>query len=172
MRLATKVVLTAVVLVLLSHDVGATEAPPAEEVVAGHVYVARGASFRHGDWVALEPAGVFMFGPPGAGRPVVLVARPVLGLGGSGVGLGLATSLTPPCLVAQPCDPIAFFWSGVGTLEARIERMYGLTTWRDATYLGPQLTLSFSLIKASVGWMVDVNDRSDRHLQIGFGGGF
>ena len=160
------------IVVLLSREAGATEASPAVEVVPGHLYLARGVSFRNGDWVALEPAAVLLFRPPGPRRPVVLVARGVLGLGGSGGGLGLATSVAPPCPVPQACEATDFFWSGVAILEARVERTYGLTTWRNATYLGPQLTFSVSLLKASVGWMVDVDDRSDRHLQIGFGAGF
>jgi hypothetical protein len=58
------------------------------------------------------------------------------------------------------------------SLEARIERMYGLSSWRSATYLGPHLSLSVLVLKASVGWMIDVNDRSNHHIQLAFGGGF
>ena len=48
----------------------------------------------------------------------------------------------------------------------------GVTSWRDATYAGPQLSLSVFVLKASVGWMVDVNDRTEHHAQLGLGFGF
>jgi hypothetical protein len=50
--------------------------------------------------------------------------------------------------------------------------MYGPTHWRSATYLGPHLSLSGYLLKASVGWMIDASDRSDSHLQAAIGFGF
>jgi hypothetical protein len=58
------------------------------------------------------------------------------------------------------------------SLEAHIERMYGPTSWRSATYAGPQLSLSLFVLKASLGWMVDLSDRTDHHVQIALGGGF
>jgi hypothetical protein len=58
------------------------------------------------------------------------------------------------------------------SLEARLERMYGLTSWRSATYLGPHLSLSALVMKASVGWMTNVNDRGDHHIQLAVGAGF
>jgi hypothetical protein len=58
------------------------------------------------------------------------------------------------------------------SLEARIERMYGVSDWRSATYLGPHISISAYLPKASVGWMVNTNDRSDHHVQLAVGAGF
>ena len=58
------------------------------------------------------------------------------------------------------------------SLEARVERMYGPTSWRSATYFGPQLSLSIFVLKASLGLMVDLDDQTNRHLQVGVGFGF
>ncbi len=158
--------------IAVSGKAHAQNSPFALTVVPGHVFVVRGASFRSGDLFALEPSGLFFLG---AGRPPVAgVARAVVGVGGSGGGIGLAANLWPSCWGAQP-DPgdQGFCIGPFMSLEARVERMYGLSSWRSATYVGPQLTLSTVVVlKASLGWMVDVGDRTDRHVQFGFGFGF
>jgi len=144
---------------------------PVVIVVPEHVFLVRGASFRNGDLIAIEPSGLFSFGP--IGPPVVMVARAVLGLGGSGGGIGLAINPIPQCPGTEMCWKGEDFFTGPFiSLEGRIERMYGLTSWRSATYVGPQLSLSIFVLKASLGWMIEVDDREDQHLQIGFGAGF
>jgi hypothetical protein len=50
---------------------------PVIAVVPKHVFVVRGASFRNGDLFAIEPSGLFLFGP--IDRPFAMVARAVLG---------------------------------------------------------------------------------------------
>ena len=42
----------------------------------------------------------------------------------------------------------------------------------SATYAGPHLSFSALVMKVSLGWMVDVNDRSDHHIQLAIGAGF
>src|SRR5436190_13019234 len=76
---------------LISGKALAQNAPFALPAVPGHVYVVRGASIRHGDYFSLEPSGLFFFGP--IRPPVAVVVRPMLGVGGSGVGTGLALNL-------------------------------------------------------------------------------
>jgi hypothetical protein len=142
------------------------------------VFLVRGASFREGDLFAIEPSGLFVFGP--FRRPVVGVARAVVGAGGSGVGIGVAVNTLRSCWGDQAClQGIDFFVGPFVSLEARVERMYGqfwqtsgVTKWRDATYAGPQLSFSVFVLKASVGWMVDVTDRTNHHAQLGLGFGF
>jgi hypothetical protein len=144
----------------------------AATVVPEHVYMMPGYSIRNGDLVAIESSCLFFFGP--IRRPAALVARAMLGAGGSGVGVGLAGNVTPP----RPGEEVTlqgddFFWGPFVSLEAHVERMYPLlTSWRHATFVGPQLSMSIFVLKASVGWMFDVNARTDQHLQIGLGAGF
>ncbi len=141
---------------------------PVLTVVPERVFVVRGFSVRQGDWLTIEPS--FLLVPVSTGRngPLVFVARPMLGLGGSGVGIGLAPiwgcSEPGPMTDALMILPVS--------VEARIERMYGLTSWRSATYLGPHLSLSAFVVKASVGWMIAVSDRNNHHIQLAIGGGF
>lgn len=144
---------------------------PIAPVVADHVFVVPGVSVRNGDWVAFEPALWLTRTLVGPGRPIVFVVRGIVGLGGSGAAIGIAPTLEPPCPTRELCTHTPFFWPPA-SLEGRVERMYGLTHWRAATYAGPHLSLSAYLIKASIGWMVDVNDRSDNHVQVGIGFGF
>jgi hypothetical protein len=162
--LTVKIVLTAILMLVSSKAVA--DDHPAATVVPGRLVVVRGYSFRNGDWFAFEPSGLVLFGGLPF-RPVVGVVRAVAGVGGSGGGIGLGLNLN------QPCDTVDDLAMGpFVTLEGRVERTYGPTSWRSATYVGPQLTLSAYILKASVGWMVDVNDRTDHHIQIGLGGGF
>jgi hypothetical protein len=58
------------------------------------------------------------------------------------------------------------------SVEAHVERMYGPTSWRGATYAGPNVSVSLILLKASLGWMVDLGDHADRHVQVALGAGF
>jgi len=141
---------------------------PVLTLVPEHVFVVRGGSVRQGDWFAIEPSFLFVPGSTGRRSPLVLVARPMLGVGGSGAGIGLA----PILACSEPCPMTDALMILPVSLEARIERMYGPTSWRSATYFGPHLSLSAYLWKASVGWMVDGNDRSDHHIQLAFGAGF
>jgi hypothetical protein len=62
--------------------------------------------------------------------------------------------------------------SGMLSVEARVERMYGPTSWRSTTYVGGQLSFAGIMIKPSVGWMVDVHDPRDSHYQITTGLGW
>jgi len=78
---------------LLSSGNARAQNYPVLTFVPGHVYVVQGASIRNGDYLVLEPSGLFFFEP--IARPVAFVARPMLGVGGSGVGLGLALNVAP-----------------------------------------------------------------------------
>jgi hypothetical protein len=165
-RATAKVVLTAV-LMLVGGRAYADDHPTVT-AVPGRLVVVRGFSFRNGDWFAFEPSGLVLLGAPDHGGPVVGVVRAVAGVGGSGAGIGLAKNLNPDC----PCAVDDLASGPFLIIEGRVERTYGRTRWRGATYLGPHLSLSAYIFKISVGWMIDVNDRSDRHVQIGIGGGF
>jgi len=167
---ATAAILLAATLVMISGRAHAQNYPVAT-VAPGHMYVVRGFSIRNGDYLVLEPPVLFFFGPI---RPrVTLVARPMLGVGGSGAGIGLAMNLMPSRPGGEPRTPAADYFMGpFVSLEAHIERMYGPTNWRSATYAGPQLSLSLYVLKASLGWMVDPGDGTDHHVQIALGGGF
>jgi hypothetical protein len=157
------------ILVLLSADARADD-PPIPTVVPGHVFLVPGFSVRNGDWVAVEPSFWFTRSLIGPSRPIMLVARLMLGVGGSGIGIGFAPTLEPPCPTVETCKT-PWFWLPF-SLEAHVERMYGPTPWRSATYVGPQFSLSAYLLKTSLGWMVDASDRSDSHVQVAIGVGF
>jgi hypothetical protein len=166
---ATATIALTTTLVLISGRAQA-QSRAAGTVVPSHVFGA-GLSLRNGDLFAIEPSGRFFFGP--IRPPVTMVVHAVLGVGGSGGGIGFAMSLMPRRPGAEPCcQREDFFWGTFVSLEARVERMYGPTSWRRATYVGPQLSLSSYILKASLGWMVDVNDQTNRHLQIGVGTAF
>jgi hypothetical protein len=172
----------AATLMLLGSDVQA-DSPIIVELVPKRVLLGQGASFRSGDWFALEPPVFFVSGATLGRRPIVVVARPILGVGGSGVGIGLVTNadvfgvepevVNNPVVLPSDLDPEpAPFWLLPMTFEAHLERMYGPTSWRSATYVGAQVSMSAYVLKASVGWMVNATDRTDHHLQLGLGSGF
>ena len=165
-----KRLLLAAAIVLFAATARADDHPIAT-LVPEHVFMVRGLSVRNGDWVALEPTFWFTRGLTGGGRPIVLVARLMAGVGGSGAGIGFAPTWVPPCPNGAPCTTTPFFWPPI-SVEAHIERMYGPTHWRSATYVGPQLSASAYLLKASAGWMVNTGDRRDSHLQVAVGFGF
>ena len=141
-------------------------------LVPEHVYLLpAGMSVRQGDHVALEVPALFFAGP--VVRPVALVARVVLGAGGAGGGIGLAINPQPRCPSAYDCwRDDDFFMGPFVSLEARVERTYLWTSWPKATYAGPQLSMSVYVLKASMGWMFDVTDRTHNHPQLGVGFGF
>ena len=142
-------------------------------LVPEHVYLVRGGSFRNGDLLTIEPSALLFFGP--IAPPVAMVARGIVGIGGSGGGIGFAANLLSPSPCSEMClkDNDDFFMGPFISLEAHVERTYiPVIGWRNATYAGPQLSLSFFLLKASVGWMVDVTDRTNAHIQVGVGAGF
>ncbi|HEX3905767.1 MAG TPA: hypothetical protein VH853_23275 [Polyangia bacterium] len=158
---------------VLTGGIARAQNHPAATLVPGHAYLLpAGISFRQGDYVAIEPSVLFFVGP--VVRPVALVARGVLGVGGSGGGLGLAINTRPRCPSAYDCwrEDDDFFMGPFVSLEARVERTYLPIGWRRATYAGPQLTLSVYVLKASMGWMFDVTDRTNNHPQLGVGFGF
>lgn len=132
------------------------------------MYAVRGASIRNGDYLVIEPSGLFFIGP--IRPPVALVARPMLGIGGSGAGVGLALNPWMREVAGRP--DVDDLMGPFVSLEAHIERMDWLTSWRSATYAGPQLSLSIFVLKASLGWMVDLGDHADRHIQVAIGAGF
>ena len=87
---ATATIALAATLVLISGRAQAQNYPVVT-VAPGQVYMVRGVSIRSGDYVVLEPSALLLFGP--IHPPFAVVARPMLGLGGSGVGIGLAMNL-------------------------------------------------------------------------------
>jgi hypothetical protein len=136
-------------------------------------FVVPGLSVRNGDWVGIDGLGVALLGSPRPGRTIAAVLRGELGLGGAAGGLGLATNLlSGSCSAPGGCSMSDFLGSGMGTLEARIERMYGLTSWRHATYVGGQLSWSLVIWKPSIGVMFDAHDPRDARLQVATGCGW
>jgi len=148
---------------------GRAQAQPAAS--PDKVYPGFGIAIRNGDYVAFEPALLFLLGAPGENRrPIAALVRGELGVGGAGGGVGLAIDWFPSTANPYP-NPEELLYGGLMMLEARVERMYGQTSWRHTTYVGPQVSLSL-MLKFSIGWMVDVHDSSDQHLQVGLGAGF
>lgn len=162
MKTASGTIGLALFLVLVGGEARAQNYPVVT-LVPEHAFVTRGVSFRQGDWLVIEPS--FLLLPGGRDAPLAVVARPMLGIGGSGLGIGLAPIWGPGGTVDAVTDlPVSF--------EARIERVYGPTRWRSGTYVGPHLSFSALVVKASVGWMVDLDDRRVRHIQLAIGSGF
>jgi len=106
-----------------------------------------------------------------ADSPLVLTLVPkhVFSARGFSVRSGDYFALEPAFLFVGDVKPGSRPIAGV---EAHIERMYGPTDWRSATYLGPQLSLSVYVLKASIGVMTNMGDQRDRRGQLGIGGGF
>ncbi len=155
--------LAGVLLVLLAGQAQARPSPL-------DTYPTVGVSFRNGDYVAVEPGIVQLGLPAESGRLFAATVRGQLGAGGSGGGIGLATNIWPS---PGPHDLRDFYFEGIIILEARVERMYGPTSWRHTTYAGPQLSVALPIVpKACLGWMIDVHDAADNHAQLGFGFGF
>ena len=129
-----------------------------------------GMSVRNGDYLALEPGIMHLGLPAESGRLFAATVRGELGIGGSGGGIGLATNFCPS---PGPHDLRDFYYDGIIMLEARIERMYGPTSWRHTTYAGPHLSIALPIVpKVSLGWMIDLHHAADNHVQLGLGGGF
>jgi len=132
-----------------------------------------GISVRNGDWVAVDGLGVLLLGAPTAITMAAVVIRGEIGLGGSSAGIGLATNaFAANCTLPDTYDMSEFLGTGILSLEARVARMYGPTTWRSATYVGGQLSFAGILWKPAIAWMVATDDPRDRHTQIticGFG---
>ena len=167
---AAKIALS-VIIVLLARKARA-DSPVVATLVPKHVFLARGFSVRGGDYFSIEPSFLFVANTKPGSRPIVGVVRPMAGIGGSGIGVGLAFQPIGPIESERP--------EGVGdyvsilpiSLEVHVERMYKPTPWHSATYLGPQLSLSVFVLKASAGLMFNADDQRDRHAQFGIGCGF
>jgi hypothetical protein len=140
-------------------------------VEAAEGYPTFGLELRNGDTVALGAGGIVVFGTPaGPPRPLIATFRGEVAHGGVGAGLGivLATTTDKP----DP-DPSDLFLGGFLLLEMHVERMFGAARWTHTTYAGPQVTLYPSVLpKLSLGWMTDVHDAADNHIQVGIGVGF
>jgi len=134
--------------------------------------LAVGVELRNGDWLAVEPIGLVLIGGSEDAANVAAMARGVLGVGGSGGAIGLATGLGGPCIEPEPCRLRDSVFSSIVGIEARVERTYGLSTWRRTTYVGPHLFFGGVLMKCSVGWMFDANNKTNNHFQLGLGGGW
>jgi len=146
------------------------DSPLVLTLVPKHVFSARGFSVRNGDYFVLEPAFLFVGDVKPGSRPIVGVVRPMVGVGGSGLGVGFAFEPFFGPIGARDIEDYVSILPI--SLEAHVERMYRPTDWRSATYLGPQLSLSIYVLKASVGVMTNVGDQHDRRAQFGIGGGF
>jgi hypothetical protein len=128
-------------------------------------FVLPGLAFRNGDYFVVDALGLALFNLPRPGRCLAATGRAELGVGGSAVAIGVATNLgEAPCELGE-----AFLESGLISLEARVERMYG-SSWQRTTYLGAQISLaSMWTLRLSLGWMVDPHDAADNHVQFGVG---
>lgn len=158
------------------------EAGPCEQngsnwpgVVSNDVAFMPGFSLRNGDWVAVDGLGVLLL--PAArpwDRVAALVVRGEVGLGGSSAGVGLAT-ITLARQAPRPsgeCEVSEFLGSGIVSLEGRVERMYGPTTWHSTTYVGWQVSFAGIIFKPALGCMVAADNPRDRHCQIATGAGW
>src|ERR1051325_8410102 len=154
-----RIALASAVVILLGSG---TEAP------ARAATVGVGGELRNGDWLAVEPVVLFPVAGSEDRSDLGVTARGVFGVGGSGAAIGLAAGPGGPCNKLEPSTP---FGSSIA-LDARVERMYGPSSWRHTVYAGPQLSFGGIFAKWSVGWMFDVHDKGDNHLQLGFGGGW
>jgi hypothetical protein len=167
---AAKIALS-VAIMLLAREARA-DSPVVATLVPKHVFLARGFSVRGGDYFSIEPAFLFVANTKPGGRPIVGVARPMAGVGGSGVGVGLALQPIGPIESERPEGVEDYVSILPISLEVHVERMYKPTNWHSATYLGPQLSLSVFVLKASAGLMFNADDQRDRHAQLGIGCGF
>jgi len=159
-----------------------TEARPCEQpcpalpgwASANGVGAVAGFSIRNGDWVAVDGMGILLLGAPTANRMTAFVVRGEVGLGGSSVGIGLATNALrgPDYRLACSCKMDEFIGSGILSLEARVERMYGPTTWRNTTYVGWQVSFAAIIFKPALGCVVAADNPRDRHCQIATGAGW
>jgi hypothetical protein len=131
-----------------------------------HAAVLAGAVFRNGDWFAVDAFGMVVFSPAGTGRCIAATARGELGIGGAAAAIGLATNVVESsCTIDRD-----FLESGIVSLEARFERMYGPTSWRKTEYAGAQVSLAtFWWWRPSLTWMYNVHDATDKHVQFGLG---
>jgi hypothetical protein len=137
-----------------------------EVIVCGGDFsaVAPGFSVRNGDWLTVDALGVLMLDTR---APIAAVARGEIGIGGSSLGIGLATNFFGP---PQPWT-MSDFLMGIFSLEARVERMYGPTTWRSTTYVGGQLSWGLMIFgKPALAWMVAADDAHEEHFQFVFFG--
>jgi len=132
-------------------------------------YPVLGFQVQNGDYFAVEPGVLVLLGAV-RHRPVAVFARAEAGVGGSGGGVGLAIDWFPSDASPYPNLEEVMF-GGLMTVEARVERTYGPTTWMHTTYVGPQVSFNL-MLKLSAGWMIDAHDPSDHHVQIGVGAGF
>ena len=57
------------------------------------------------------------------------------------------------------------------SLDARVARMYGPTSWQNTEYAGVQgsLALPVGMMRLTVGAMINLRDHSDRRQQFGWG---
>ena len=154
---------------------GRVEAAPDERaqgwpgMTSGRLGLVPGFRVRNGDWFVVDALGIALLGPPARTRAVAVVARGEAGIGGAGMGVGVATNALPgPYPAPGGVQMSDFVGSGIGILEARAEWTYGLTSWRRTTYVGGQLSLAAVVFKPSVGVMVDAHDRRDRRVQVAF----
>ncbi len=153
----------ALAVVAVTESAAAAETPGVFAAVPGF-------SVRNGDWVAVDGLGILVLGQPVPRRLAAVVLRGEVGLGGSSAGIGLATNVLGLSPSTQGWSATDFIGSGVLSLEGRLERMYGPTSWRRTTYVGGQISFSAIICKPALGWMVAADDPRDRHFQIVFAG--
>jgi len=140
------------------------------QVHAAEAYPVLGVEIRNGDILAFEPGVIAVLGTPAkSSRPLIASLRGELAGGGAGVGVGLVIAATDK---PDP-DPRDLLFGGLALVEMRVERMYASTSWNHTIYAGPQLTFCAPVVpKVSLGWMVDLRDAADNHVQVGLGFGF
>jgi hypothetical protein len=152
-------------IVVVTAPAGGAVAAPIETVLVP------GVSVRNGDWVAVDGLGIALLSPREYASFVAAVLRGELAIGGISAGVGLATNvLSEPC-PSRGCDMSVFLGSGILSLEGRVERMFGPTSWRRTTYVGAQVSLATIFWKPAVGLMIAPDDPRDHHWQITFIGG-
>ena len=94
-------------------------------------------------------------------------ARAEVGLGGAALALGFGV------IIADKPGPLneTLMAGGLMSLDARVARMYGPTSWQNTEYAGVQgsLALPVGMMRLTVGAMINLRDHSDRRQQFGWG---
>jgi hypothetical protein len=132
----------------------------------GRAVVLPTANFRNGDWFAVGAVGIVTVSPQTCRRYLAITSRAEVGIGGADAAIGLATNMAD-----APCElNNALTGSGLLSLEARVARTYGPTSWRKTEYAGAHISLAvFAVGRLTFGMMVDVHDHQIRHTQLGYG---
>lgn len=167
---AARLLVTVASLILAS--AGRAHALHPDEVVPPPLWNGRAVALpaficRSGDWAAAGALGLVAVTPRPGGGYVVVASRAEVGVGGASMAVGVGA------IIADRPTPLneAVMAGGLMTLEARVTRMYGPTSWRSSEYAGLQgsLAIPYGMMRLAVGRMINLRDHADRRYQFGLG---